>query len=41
MALPFRFVEFNPKHDPLVITAMACFKLLKEIAARMIEVNEQ
>jgi agmatinase len=32
-------VEFNPKRDPLGITAMASFKLLKEIAARMIELN--
>jgi arginase len=32
-------VEFNPKRDPLGITAMACFKFLKEIAARMIELN--
>lgn len=30
-------VEFNPKRDPTEITAMAAVKLLKEIAARMIE----
>ena len=33
-------VEFNPKRDPLGITAMVSFKFLKEIAARMIELNE-
>jgi arginase len=32
-------VEFNPKRDPLGITAMAAAKLVKEIAARMIECN--
>jgi len=32
-------VEFNPNRDPLGITAMASFTFLKEIAARMIEVN--
>ncbi|MEA1993044.1 MAG: agmatinase [Euryarchaeota archaeon] len=30
-------VEFNPKRDPLGITAMAAAKLLKEIAAAMLE----
>jgi agmatinase len=30
-------VEFNPKRDPAGITAMAAAKLLKEIAARMLE----
>lgn len=30
-------VEYNPARDPLGITAMAAAKLLKEIAARMIE----
>jgi agmatinase len=30
-------VEFNPKRDPLGITAMACAKILKEIAAKMLE----
>jgi len=34
-------VEFNPNRDPLGITAMACYKFLKEIAARMIELNDQ
>jgi len=29
-------VEFNPLRDPVGITAMACVKLLKEIAARML-----
>ena len=29
-------VEFNPRVDPLAITATVCAKLLKEIAARMI-----
>jgi agmatinase len=29
-------VEFNPTRDPLGITAMACAKLLKEIAAKML-----
>jgi agmatinase len=32
-------VEFNPNRDPLDITAMAAVKLLKEIAARMIELS--
>jgi arginase len=32
-------VELNPKRDPLGITAMTSLKFLKEIAARMIEVN--
>jgi agmatinase len=30
-------VEFNPARDPSGLTAMVCAKLLKEIAARMIE----
>lgn len=30
-------VEFNPERDPSGITAMACAKILKEIAARMVE----
>jgi agmatinase len=30
-------VEFNPKRDPSGITAMACAKIMKEIAARMME----
>jgi arginase family enzyme len=30
-------VEYNPKRDPGEITAMLAVKLLKEIAARMIE----
>jgi agmatinase len=30
-------VEFNPKRDPLGITAMAAAKFLKEIAARLLE----
>jgi agmatinase len=30
-------VEFNPRMDPLNLTATVCAKLLKEIAARMIE----
>ena len=30
-------VEYNPKRDPTEITAMVAVKLLKEIAARMIE----
>jgi agmatinase len=30
-------VEFNPRMDPLNLTATVCSKLLKEIAARMIE----
>jgi len=34
-------VEFNPNRDPLGITAMACYKFLKEIAARMIELSER
>ncbi len=29
-------VEFNPTRDPLGITAMACAKLLKEVAAKML-----
>jgi arginase len=29
-------VEFNPTRDPLGITAMACAKILKELAARML-----
>jgi len=31
-------VEFNPRMDPLHITGTVCAKLLKEIAARMLEV---
>ncbi len=30
-------VEFNPTRDPLGITAMACAKLLKEVAAKMLD----
>jgi arginase family enzyme len=30
-------VEFNPKRDPQEITAMVAAKILKEVAARMIE----
>ena len=30
-------VEFNPRMDPLHITGTVCAKLLKEIAARMLE----
>jgi len=30
-------VEFNPKRDPQEITAMVAVKILKEVAARMIE----
>jgi agmatinase len=30
-------VEFNPRMDPLNLTAMVCAKLLKEIAAKMLE----
>lgn len=30
-------VEFNPRNDPLNLTAPACAKLLKEIAAKMLE----
>jgi agmatinase len=30
-------VEFNPRMDPLHITGVVCAKLLKEIAARMLE----
>lgn len=30
-------VEFNPRMDPALITATVCGKLLKEIAARMLE----
>lgn len=33
-------VEFNLKGDPLFITAMASFTFLKEVSARMIELNE-
>ncbi len=33
-------VEFNPSRDPVGITAMAAAKLLKEIAAHMLESNE-
>ncbi len=33
-------VEFNPQRDPVGITAMAAAKLLKEIAAQMLESNE-
>ena len=33
-------VEFNPTRDPLGITAMVCAKLLKEIAALMLESRE-
>ena len=29
-------VEFNPRMDPLNITAAVCAKLLKEIAAKML-----
>ena len=32
-------VEFNPRRDPLGITAMVAAKFLKEIAGRMIELN--
>ena len=32
-------VEFNPRRDPVGITAMVAAKLLKEIAGRMIERN--
>src|ERR1044072_3074422 len=31
-------VEFNPRMDPLHITGVVCAKVLKEIAARMLEV---
>ena len=34
-------VEFNPKRDPLGITAMAAAKFLKEIAVRMLENAER
>jgi len=34
-------VEFNPQRDPLGITAMAAAKLLKEIAARMLQSTER
>jgi len=30
-------VEYNPKRDPTEITAMAAVKLIKEVAARMLE----
>jgi arginase family enzyme len=30
-------VEFNPSRDPVGITAMACAKILKELAARMLD----
>ena len=30
-------VEFNPRMDPLHITGTVCAKILKEIAARMLE----
>ena len=30
-------VEFNPRMDPLHVTGTVCAKLLKEIAARMLE----
>jgi arginase family enzyme len=30
-------VEFNPRMDPLHITGTVCAKMLKEIAARMLE----
>jgi len=33
-------VEFNPRRDPIGITAMVAAKFLKEIAGRMIERNE-
>jgi arginase len=32
-------VEFNPRRDPLAITAMVAAKFLKEIAGRMVELN--
>jgi len=32
-------VEFNPRRDPLGITAMVAAKFLKEIAGRMVELN--
>jgi arginase family enzyme len=32
-------VEFNPRRDPIQTTAMVCVKLMKEIAARMLETN--
>ena len=32
-------VEFNPRRDPVGITAMAAAKFLKEIAGRMLELN--
>lgn len=32
-------VEYNPKRDPLGVTAMVAVKLLKEIAGKMIETN--
>jgi arginase family enzyme len=30
-------VEFNPRMDPLHITGTVCAKLLKEIAAKMVQ----
>jgi arginase family enzyme len=30
-------VEFNPKMDPTGMTAVVCAKILKELAARMLE----
>jgi arginase len=30
-------VEFNPRRDPAEITAMVAVKILKEVAARMLE----
>jgi arginase family enzyme len=30
-------VEFNPRMDPLHVTGTVCAKLLKEIAAKMLE----
>jgi hypothetical protein len=30
-------VEFNPRMDPIQTTAVVCAKLLKEIAAKMLE----
>jgi len=32
-------VEFNPRRDPLGITAMVAAKFLKEIAGRMVELD--
>ena len=34
-------VEFNPRCDPAQITAMVCAKLVKEIAAKMLEGNRR